>query len=674
VIISTPNVRAGRASFSDDPTRERFRQIPTLLVQLQRNIHCRRQRIYLSISDSSIDEVFVSTYKLINTTSSTATMPVIASPFYENEKAGGALENAAEEILNGIFCHYEPPTSTKAQKNAADAVRKDPTKFLYDEQPTKPALRVKKGTRASFGSTTHYQDQVEYEAVDQREDESTISETPMDVETPMTNKEGKGVKWRDEESKKIEVTKTPETKSGFCISIPFCGIGTTGEEGPKGLTDTHDEHSVVKRPDTPGAQTPTKSVLKKTNDMKVLYDDEGNPLSTPRSPGSIQSHPFFRNVTNSPRGTVYEPVDYSNPSTPKSKTFKMPRNDTPRPDRDGSETTNDENNEVRLAKIGSSPHSPNAAWAPVPMSPMSPMRTDAKAKSYIPKSPKSYMAASPRSSQLRNFDAGCESDGFKPDVMDIVQKLNKSGFIPGRRYRPGFSPKSPSARSDYSDLTMSVVQHHGYETKNDSRLSSGGKENKRSFVVTRRVAAPAPLVLSSPAEVEQAPASRPSVDPVEMSRVEMSRDPPPRQLKIRELEDALRTRAALPPTPRRKEPVVTSAADVAPAVVDTSTNYSVRQQVSAAERSMRVTEKKPSVKEEKKLEPQRKKSETSQRREHRETNHRARGKQNEKKGFMKGIKKSFGKLKAVVNDIDEQRLGGGGGKIVRKDGAVIRHV
>jgi hypothetical protein len=89
---------------------------------------------------------------------------------------------------------------------------------------------------------------------------------------------------------------------------------------------------------------------------------------------------------------------------------------------------------------------------------------------------------------------------------------------------------------------------------------------------------------------------------------------------------------------------------------------------------MRVTEKKPSVKEEKKLEPQRKKSETSQRREHRETNHRARGKQNEKKGFMKGIKKSFGKLKAVVNDIDEQRLGGGGGKIVRKDGAVIRHV
>lgn len=611
-------------------------------------------------------------------------MPVVASsPFYENEKAGGALENAAEEILNGIFCHYEPPTSTKAQKNAADAVRKDPTKFLYDEQPTKPVLKYKKKRRSSFGSAYSYPSEAEEEDEDYETDHEEDAES-VEEEEMSTQKIGKGVKWRDEESKKkIEETEktTGKSKSSFCISIPFLGIGTPAEDdATKGLVDTHDENSVVRVPDTPGAQTPTKSVLKKTNDMKVLYDDEGNPTSTPRSPGSIHSHPFFRNV--SPRnGGVYEPNDYNNPSstaTPRANR-KMPLNATPRPDRDGLVEEHGEEQVERLAKIGrGGPNSPggSSAWAPAPMAPM---RPDAKAKTYVPKkSPRTYMMApSPLRSATRqatpvdDWDAGVESNVPAPAVMDIVQKLNKSGFVPGQRYRKSFHPtKSPGARSDYSDLTMSVVQHN-----------HRGFGEKTSFVGTRRVAAPTPLDLSSPAPGGGGITTdhHHSQQHVDMT----TRDPTPRQYRDPEVGGVLRNKT-LPPTPRRKE----EEAPQEP-LVDTN-SYSVREQVSAAERTIQETQKIASSKQaHKKKEPAQQRTSQQRGKEQRDPNA-----VKEKKGFMKGIKKSFGKLKSVVNDIDEQRLGSSGGppaksssnnkrsndhnngskKIVRKDGAVIRHV
>ena len=35
---------------------------------------------------------------------------------------GASLDNVAEEILNLLFCHYEPPTSDEAQIKAAQKV------------------------------------------------------------------------------------------------------------------------------------------------------------------------------------------------------------------------------------------------------------------------------------------------------------------------------------------------------------------------------------------------------------------------------------------------------------------------------------------------------------------------------------------------------------------------
>jgi len=265
-------------------------------------------------------------------------MPVIAPSSYENQKAGGALENAAEEILNGIFCHYEPPTSTKAQKTAAIAVRKNPTKFLYDEQPTKPLL--KKKAVSTPNSVDHYETGSEYDTetdIGEYEDEDPQEETLFKVKPETPSK--RGIKWRDEESKRIEEEKEQAKATSSwsqCMTLPCF---TDGQDLPGTLEDIQDENEVPQEPTPVGAATPTKSALKKSDDgvMKVLYDDQGNPNTTPRSPGSIRNHSFFRNVTNSPkaqayspRAQFYEPKDYNKPSTPKATEFKMPRQYTPR--------------------------------------------------------------------------------------------------------------------------------------------------------------------------------------------------------------------------------------------------------------------------------------------------------------------------------------------------------
>eukprot|EP00980_Cylindrotheca_fusiformis_P012688 scaffold3103_cov136-Cylindrotheca_fusiformis.AAC.26 len=671
-------------------------------------------------------------------------MPVLPSPspFYENEKAGGTFENAAEEILNGLFCHYEPPTSTKAQKNAADKVRKDPVKFLYDEQPRRPILRHKR--RSSMGSqstaSSYYvnknndneavseADESEYyETEDEEELDMAAEDEDEEEEEESIRKVGKGVKWRDEESKKLEEeTKQKGKKSSFCISIPFLGIGTS-QDAPKGLTDNYDENSVVRNPDTPGA-TPTKSALKKSNDMKVLYDDEGNPTSTPRSPGSINSHPFFRNVTNSPRVGMYEPKDYSRPLTPTSYARKMPTHSTPRaPELEKIE---------QLAKLGRprqpTPASPSAgAWAPmspmgVPVSPMrapmSPMRPDAKAKSYVPKSPRSYMMpmskyVSPKSKQqpqTTDWEGLVETNVPQLAVRDIVQQLNKSGFIPGRRFRKGFMPnKSSGTRSEYSDITMTPAYRRG----DDNRESS------TAFVGTRRmVTAPAPLDLSNQYQDSGAAAPGPDAhydwdahfDAADF--MEVARDPTPRNNAAPSGGSGgyyRKTERILPPTPRVREvPAPTNTTRAPPPsaaphaqeseenpLIDTKT-FTVKEQVTAAERLIRENqklagvEKQPVAKTTTQEQEKKKKQQHQQRKKKSEAPQQRKGtsrhpqrepvgdRPNEKKGFMKGIKSSFGKLKSVVNDIDEQRLGDANHhsssksnkkKMARKDGAVVRY-
>ena len=54
---------------------------------------------------------------------------------------GMSMENVAEEVLDVMFCHYEPPTSERAQLRAATLARSDPAKYAI-RKAAKPILKL----------------------------------------------------------------------------------------------------------------------------------------------------------------------------------------------------------------------------------------------------------------------------------------------------------------------------------------------------------------------------------------------------------------------------------------------------------------------------------------------------------------------------------------------------
>jgi hypothetical protein len=580
-------------------------------------------------------------------------MPVVASkPYLENEKAGGAFENAAEEILNGIFCHYEPPASTKAQKNAADSVRSNPTKFLYEEQPTKPILRMKKKGETPSQQEEQQpkeetrEDTTEAPQEEAREEPEEELEIPDDPETPSKKR---GIKWRDEESKRQEEEKNKQpapsmlqNAAALCVSIPILGcVGKQAEEEmPSTLADTLDAGSVA--PETPGAtQTPTSGILKKRDSgMKVIYDDEGNPISTPKSP--IHNHPFFKNT---PTAEAVAP----------GASFKVSnRNPTPRFQRE----------EVveALNKIGRS----------------APQRQAASSSPHAPTSPATYVPTSPANYKTFGLD-DYQSDG-EVSVKNIVQHLNKKGFSP-RTPRNFKSPSNETARSDLTELSE-------YQYKNRKSTTPKNNSDTRGSLNVSTVAAPSPSsILKSPGgyslrSVGSAPptprqkegdnqdnnneeAQKPnpltpramaidtSIDVMAPSEPDMNRDPTPRQMSVKALTEHFGSNVSLPPTPRR---------------VRLEFPAEEQEQTAAPVEQKAASSTKPTTKTKTTKKPQEK--ENAKKR----SNSKAQ-KSEGKKGFFKGIKKSLKKAKAIVNEIDEGRVAQPSKKkLVRNNGAVIRHV
>ena len=59
------------------------------------------------------------------------------------------IENTAEDLINGLFCTYEPPTSKMEQFKAAKAARKDPKKYSVRPTVSSSILKwkIKKNTK-----------------------------------------------------------------------------------------------------------------------------------------------------------------------------------------------------------------------------------------------------------------------------------------------------------------------------------------------------------------------------------------------------------------------------------------------------------------------------------------------------------------------------------------------
>mmetsp|Transcript_32024 Transcript_32024/g.77951 ORF Transcript_32024/g.77951 Transcript_32024/m.77951 type:complete len:905 (+) Transcript_32024:342-3056(+) len=54
---------------------------------------------------------------------------------------GMSMENVAEEVLDVMFCHYEPPTSERSQLRAAKLAQSDPAKYAI-RKASKPILKL----------------------------------------------------------------------------------------------------------------------------------------------------------------------------------------------------------------------------------------------------------------------------------------------------------------------------------------------------------------------------------------------------------------------------------------------------------------------------------------------------------------------------------------------------
>jgi hypothetical protein len=237
--------------------------------------------------------------------------------------AGTSFENVAEEFLNGLFCHYEPPTSEYSQHKAATKAKLNPEKYSFSQvKKTQSILRTSRLFRKKHA----------------------IRAKPV-VEAPTK----KAVTWRDEKNRKgLEA----RVESCAVNSCGFLGLSATGEEGladsmsPTQAKSAPSKETKKSIPEPILKPTPTsREPLKEGPPKKVLYDDEGNPISEDNNIISDENHnpsdPAASQGTVPPAPTglsqlremaqqlsddVYEPEDYDQPGNRKTPV----RNSTPR--------------------------------------------------------------------------------------------------------------------------------------------------------------------------------------------------------------------------------------------------------------------------------------------------------------------------------------------------------
>jgi len=211
-------------------------------------------------------------------------IPLLAALDPRKTVSGTPFENVAEEVLNGLFCHYEPPVSKHSQHKAAKEAKENPKKYTFSE--------VKKEEATQRTNRLHRRRQAY--AADELSDPGTPAATPK-----------KGVTWRDE---KQTALKGLEGRVELCAvnHCDFFGFTRDGTGGggdlaenlspsaaqvhePKIANETQKPPPIIK-------QTPTlREPLKDGSSKKTLYDDEGNPI------GNVDVNPPA-NVPPAPSG------------------------------------------------------------------------------------------------------------------------------------------------------------------------------------------------------------------------------------------------------------------------------------------------------------------------------------------------------------------------------------
>lgn len=195
----------------------------------------------------------------------------------EEEGIGFNIENTAEDIINGLFCTYEPPTSRMDQYRAAKAVRKEPEKYAVRPSVPKSILKWKVKKNIPKTEETAPADETETDAE---------AQTEANVEAESADEimgEKKIVTWRD---RKGDAERSEIEKKIIDLSGKYCGsVCHSGEaladimSSPTGKTMETMQNFFATDAKTPGSMASKASALfggASPKSKKTLYDDQGN--------------------------------------------------------------------------------------------------------------------------------------------------------------------------------------------------------------------------------------------------------------------------------------------------------------------------------------------------------------------------------------------------------------
>lgn len=496
-------------------------------------------------------------------------IPFLAAMDPRQRVTGTRFENMAEDVLNGILCHYEPPVSEYTQHKAAKEVRRHPEKYTFSE--------VKKSQSILRTSRLYRKRQAMME-----------SEQPEQPTPTMPNQTKKAVSWRDEKNRKgIEGT----IEGCATRHCGFLGFAAKGGDGlAEALSPTAQARSPKNTAEAPLPQPIMKSassVNEPLNDhatsKKVLYDDEGNPIgdlenndppavAPPAPSGLSQIRRMAKELDDT--SDVYEPENYDQPS---KRSHKFVRSATPRYAR-----TEEERITMQRSQSPVSATKPNHYDVPEQFQnsrPATPYRSrGTEEPADFPASPTkksevfSDVTMDPALSS-RNYQALSTTNTSRDMGMETYE--SKAAPMVRSKTTKSESVPVPEQSKSASDPTTPVVDHHKQLLREvRGRKSTVIYDEKGDIVEQRAILEPNKVVKAKTAgkgdskidltKKSQKTASTTQKEAVALGKKETSRqkqEPTPRMsMEPPTLDPSSATSgtSALPPTPRRKDDVQTS--------------------------------------------------------------------------------------------------------------------
>ena len=186
-----------------------------------------------------------------------------------SQKKTVSLEDVAEEVLNGLFCHYEPPTSEEYQRRVAEEIRKN-NGYPNNKSILRPT-----------GRGGGYRDYSKPKTVTWRDEQRRVEDHP-DAEflhnAPPTSCLGTG--WEILNAKVTDYDprapqppkKSTEAGQSDMPPVPDNGVAGDYQQRKRAGGDMMDQYEDRKSPRAYN-QSP-----KNGKGGPILYDDEGYPV------------------------------------------------------------------------------------------------------------------------------------------------------------------------------------------------------------------------------------------------------------------------------------------------------------------------------------------------------------------------------------------------------------